>query len=111
MAISKVESFVFGGPCAHFVTSFDFADGVVTIPFRPIEGNRQDCAAFVVATFVDAVVTSIWNDAEETLEFPLDPIGFDSESSGERWRFNLFCGSVEWNWESAWPSLSFPTQP
>ena len=111
MALSEVERFVFGGHCAHFVTAFDFADGRVEIQFRPMENNRQDGAAFVGGTFADAVILSVWTSPDETVEFPLDLIGFDSEPSGEQWRFTLFCGGVEWFWESAWPILSLPSRP
>jgi hypothetical protein len=108
MALSKVEAFVFGGEFGHFVTAFEFAHGRLVIEFKPMEDNRQDRAALVVATFADAVMIDSWNDPEEAWEFPLDPIGFESESSGDRWKFTLFCGTVERNWESAWPTLSNP---
>ena len=111
MGLSKVEALVFGGPCSHFVTGFDFSDSVVAIRFMPMEKNRQDDAAFVDATFADAVILRIWTDPEQAWEFPLDPVGFYSEPCGQRWKFTLFCGGIEWIWESAWPTLSLPLRP
>jgi hypothetical protein len=54
MALSRIESFVFGGPCAHFVTALNFTDGLIVVQFKPIEDNRQDGEPFVVAKFADA---------------------------------------------------------
>jgi len=40
MPLSKVESFVYGGNCAHFVTAFKSADGPVTSELKPMEGDK-----------------------------------------------------------------------
>jgi hypothetical protein len=105
MPLSKVEAFVFGGNCGHFVTSFDFANGVVTVTLKPIESDRPDGAASVIAVFAQAENLEFWEDVDAAWEYPLDIIGFDSYPLGDRWKFVLNCQTVEWIWEADWPSL------
>lgn len=60
------------------------------------------------ATFNEARITSVEAypvDADD-LELPWDVYGFDCYESGEgRWRFVLHCASIEWCFESAWPTV------
>jgi hypothetical protein len=111
MTLTKLEAYVFGSNCAHFVTGFDFADGQITLTLRPMDESPLGVPSNVTAKFPNAVMTDTWEDTDERLVWPLDIIGFDSSPCGSRWKFVLNCDTVEWIWESEWPVLSpKPTQ-
>jgi hypothetical protein len=57
------------------------------------------------ATFANAVIESIEEDADEREPWPLDIIGIDCSEANNRWRFVLSCGTVEWSWSSDWPRI------
>jgi hypothetical protein len=105
MPLSKIEAYIYGGDCGHFVTAFNLTNSDVTIEFEPMDNDRPDGATSVVAVFPNAVLNSYEEDPEWNRQFPLDPIGFDASPSGDRWKFVLHCDSVEWIWESEWPIL------
>ena len=111
MSLTKIEEFLFGGDCAHFVTAFISNDRETTMVLKPMEDNRADGATKVIATFANVVMLSCEKDPDGTLQFPFDPIGFASYPDGERWRFVLNCGVVEWIWKSSWPKIELETKP
>jgi hypothetical protein len=106
MALTKVEEFLFGGNRAHFVEAFEFANDAITLRIIPVERNPEATSEATTATFSNASVPDIWKDTTETDEWPLDIIGFDCYPQGKRWKFVLNCDTIEWNWESDWPSRS-----
>lgn len=105
MSLTEIEQFLYGGPCGHFVTAFRLLDREIVIELSPMEDDRPDGATKVIATFSEASATGLWRDPSESLIYPLDPIGFVCSSIGERWKFVLNCGAIEWSWESLWPTL------
>jgi hypothetical protein len=76
------------------------------VTFAPRDDESLDGNADVTATFPDAAMRSIWGDPDQVTERRLDIIGFDSKPSGTRWQFVLNCDTMEWEWESDWPTLS-----
>lgn len=106
MPLTKVEEFLFGGNRAYFVESFEFANGAIMLRITPVEKNPGSTSEATTATFSNASAPDIWEDATETGEWPLDIIGFDCHPHGKQWKFVLNCGTIEWNWESDWPSRS-----
>lgn len=62
MELSKIEAYVYGGCCGHFVTAFSFTNSDVTVQFKPIENDRSDGAVSIVAVFPNAVITSTEED-------------------------------------------------
>jgi hypothetical protein len=106
MPLSKIEEFLFSvGKSAQLLTNFRFANGQINLLFEPMSAGRAADGKVLQATFANAVIESIEEDESERETWPLDIIGFDCFNQGQRWRFVLNCGSVEWSWSSEWPSL------
>jgi hypothetical protein len=107
MPLNKIEELLFSasGNSAQLLTHFRFADGQVNLLLEPVSDIQRAPGKVVQATFVNTVMQSIWEDESERDSWPLDIIGFDCSNEGERWKFVLNCGSVEWSWSSKWPSL------
>lgn len=86
------------------VSRFEVSPGIVRIELKPWEGPP----VVTIATFNEARVTSVeaYPDDVDDLELPWDIIGFDCYELGEgRWRFVIHCASIEWCFESAWPTV------
>lgn len=107
MPLSKIEQLLFSatGNSAQLLTHFRFADGQINLLLVPVSDGQRAFGKGVRATFVNAVIESIEEDESERDSWPLDIIGFDCSNKGERWRFVLNCGNVEWSWSSEWPYL------
>jgi hypothetical protein len=107
MPLSKIEELLFSasGNSAQLLTHFRFADGQISLLLEPVSDSQRAPGKVVQATFANAVVESIEEDESERDSWPLDIIGFDCSNEGERWRFVLNCGNVEWSWSSDWPSF------
>lgn len=107
MPLSKIEEFLFcaGGNSAQLLTNFRFANGRINLLLEPVSADQGAPGKVMQATFANAVIESIEEDESEREPWPLDIIGFDCFNQGQRWRFVLNCGGVEWSWSSEWPSL------
>jgi hypothetical protein len=107
MPMTKIEEYIFGrNPVAHIVRSFNSEGGVVTMILAPLENHAKPSSRDTTVTFSGAVTPSVWQDPDESPEWPLDLIGFDCYPLGTRWRFVLNCDTIEWTWESEWPVVS-----
>ena len=107
MALTKVEEFLFKGNRAHFVKLFKYEQGTITVNLVPVESNTEANDEETTATFNSASVPDVEKDSTETDVWPLDIIGFDCYAQGKRWQFVLNCSSIEWSWESDWPTVDF----
>jgi hypothetical protein len=107
MPLTKIEEHLSSaaGSAALLLTHFRFVDGLICLRVRPSADNLQTPPRVVEASFADAVIESIEEDDDERDTWPLDIIGFDCYGEGDRWRFVLNCGNVEWGWKSKWPSV------
>jgi hypothetical protein len=107
MPLTKIEEYLSSaaGSSALFLSQFRFVDGRVSLLLTPSAHNPQVSERVVQASFADAVIESIEEVDEERDTWPLDIIGFDCYGQGDRWKFVLNCGNVEWSWNSVWPSL------
>jgi hypothetical protein len=107
MPLSKIEELLFtaAGNSTQLLTNFRFADGHLKLLLNPVSADQGAPGKVMQATFANAIVESIDEDESERESWPLDIIGFDCFNQGQRWRFVLNCGSVEWSWSSEWPSL------
>lgn len=103
MELARIEEFLFSGHDAHFVTAFTHDDCVITLKLTPVEARAVD---ETIATFANSSALDIWQDPSEAPEWPLDIVGCDCYSRGQRWRFVLNCDTIEWTWESDWPSVN-----
>ncbi|HET9698585.1 MAG TPA: hypothetical protein VFP40_17065 [Terriglobales bacterium] len=98
---SEIERFLFGEPVVvHFVTRFEFSKNTVSAEFLSF-----DCEKRLVAKFENAEIVTVEQDREEGDSLMLDIIGFDSYPFKGSWQFVLNCGSVEWSWNSSWPTI------
>jgi hypothetical protein len=104
--MTRIEEFLFVENRHHFVKQFSFADSIVTIRLVPVERYAEaDSYDEPTATFTSATVPEMSKfDATEPDEWPLDIIGFDCDQNGDRWKFSLTCDTIEWAWESDWPT-------
>ena len=107
MALSKIEELLFsaGGRTTQLLTYFRFADGHIDLRLKPVSDDQKTDRKMMGATFANAVIESIEEDADEREAWPLDIIGFDCSEANNRWRFVLNCGTVEWSWSSDWPRI------
>ena len=107
MLLTKIEEALSSaaGSSALSLTQFRFVGGLIFLRVRQFADNRQASAGVVQASFSDAVIESIEENDQERDTWPLDIIGFDCYAKGDRWRFVLHCGNVEWSWNSEWPSI------
>ena len=104
MPPTKIEAFLFKGENpAHLVTGYKLENQSLRITFSPF-GQPETTQDRFEAVFPKAVFTTI--EEVEEQGWPLVVIGLDSYSIGERWRFVLDCGTVEWTWESSWPHIT-----
>jgi hypothetical protein len=107
MPLSKIEEILFSaaGNSAQLLTHFQFVDGHINLLLKPVSDDQKKPAKVMQATFAKAVIESVEQDESERESWPLDIIGFDCYSEDERCKFVLNCGSVEWIWNSQWPSF------
>ena len=101
--MTEIESFLYERivQCeAVLVGKLDFRDGVLSVSFVAEPGGT----ALSVLKFTDARITSIWVDEKDTIEWPLELIGFDCYAANPDWRFVLNCSCIEFCWTSGWPS-------
>lgn len=107
--MTEVEEFLFAklqlDNAAPFLRNLSLAGGTVSIELV----SFPDRASTVKAIFNNAVMESLWFD-EDSTEWPLDIIGFDSYPAGPQHRFVLNCSSVEWGWRSDWPTISYASE-
>jgi len=105
--LTEIEKYLSSeaGTSALFLTNFHFADSRISLRFEPNVDDPQISERVVRASFTSAVIESIDEDEVERDTWPLDIIGFDCYRQGDRWKFVLNCGGVEWCWNSEWPSL------
>jgi hypothetical protein len=108
MPLSKIEALLFSaaGNSAQLLTHFRFADDRLNLLLEPASDSQRAPGKLLQVTFANAVIESIEEDESERDSWPLDIIGFDCTQKGERWRFVLNCGNVEWSWSSEWPSIT-----
>jgi hypothetical protein len=107
MAATKIEDLLFSasGNAPHLLTHFRFAGGQISLRLEQVSDVPQTPAKVVRAAFANAIMESIDEDDRERDSWPLDIIGFDCYQEGVRWKFVLNCGTVEWSWNSEWPSV------
>ena len=102
--MTDVERFLFRGQnLAHWVMGFNFDGKQVRVALAPMTEGDTPVLRFQ-AVFTEAAILSIEEDDAGRETWPLDVIGFDSYVVGERWKFVLNCGCIEWVWESEWPT-------
>jgi hypothetical protein len=108
MPLNEIEQLLFSGAgnSAQLLTRFHFADGRVELRFEPVSDDQNKRRRLVAATFKNAIMETVDEDEVERDSWPLDIIGFDCSPCGERWKFVLNCGSVEWCWNSEWPIVT-----
>jgi hypothetical protein len=104
--MSTVEQFIFDrlklNGAAPFLQAFTLNDRTISVEIVSYPGR----ASRVISVFTNAIVESLSFDTDESLDWPIDIIGFDSYEAGERWRFVLFCTEAEWSWVSDWPVIA-----
>lgn len=79
-------------------------DETLTLLIVSLDSKKE----LAILKFTSVAITSLWFDEQDTIEWPLDMIGFDSYADGERWRFVLNCSSIEVGWRSMWPTRRLP---
>jgi hypothetical protein len=100
--VTRIEEFLFtklNGAGAPFLASVAFAEQNVGIEIVSVPGGIRS----IKAEFKRAVIESMEFDKDETIEWPLDIIGFDCYERDDRWRFVLHCTEAAWSWQSEWP--------
>jgi len=101
---TEIEKLVLDGAdlstVAPYAGKVTFADGLLIITVVAVPSGNE----IATLLFPNATIASVWFDENDTVEWPLDIVGFDSQSTGEFWRFVLNCGSVELCRNSGWPS-------
>jgi len=101
--MTEIEAFLYGGVLpagAVCVRKIGFADSSLSVSLVEVPSGTE----WAVLTFPQAVVSSIWFDDTEAIEWPLDIMGFDCSRAGSSWKFVLNCSSVEFMWTAEWPS-------
>jgi hypothetical protein len=101
---NKIESFLFAGGGAQAVIEFTQRQNSILLSFAPWES--LGIAKKVMFNQAKVISVDVYADDDDDLNLPWDIIGFDCyELAGNRWRFVLHCGGIEYSFESEWPTL------
>jgi hypothetical protein len=101
---TPIEHFLYRNRGVHAVMGFELRPREIRVKIAPWE-DPEDSA---VAIFGGARISSVdvYADDADDLNLPWDIIGIDSyELDGQRWRFVLHCGGIEYGFEAQWPTL------
>ncbi len=103
MTLSVIEEFVLDGDHAHEVVAFTLSGARLILEVVSHGGVVNE----FVFDDVELEYEELLLDPGEVLELPEPLIGFENRPAGNnRWRFLLNAGSVEWVFESRWPTKS-----
>lgn len=91
---------------AHCVMGFRFDGQNVRVKLSSIREELVGPERSVEAVFPNAVIRRIDEGEAIRDEWPLELTSFGCERKGERWGFALNCETVEWVWESDWPTAT-----
>lgn len=101
MTLSAIEQFVLGGNVAHEVVTFTLSEACLMLK---IVSGAGVISEFVFEDF-ELEHKELLLGPDEVLQLPEPLIGFENRPAGNnRWRFLLNAGSVEWAFESKWPT-------
>jgi hypothetical protein len=101
---TEIENFLYGKGGTHAVVEVTLSAERLILTVAPwAEPSSVKVAEFLEPRVVSVTVNT---DDPDDLNLPWDIIGFDSHPLPDsRWGFVLYCGGVEYVFESRWPQL------
>jgi len=104
--MTQIEEFLFGKlqvvDTAPFLSALSYSEHKIFVKIVSFPGQTHR----IKAEFPNPVIEAISFDENETIDWPLDIIGFDCYQVGIYWRFVLHCTELEWIWQSEWPTVA-----